>query len=175
MFEEFPLPVPPRDTAARPQLAQSSVGTQRLWVQLPADPLSGGGQTFNLISAVSMTSELVTVGLREEMSVDDFLVAACAKANLFPFEHFVRVKKRKGMDDAQAFVPHREDYIENYFFGQLLRVLVNRSGLAELKSLAAPSLKENLAGSPSIFSTTETTHDHLLLENLPQRATSVSS
>ncbi|KAH1001987.1 hypothetical protein HUJ04_005936 [Dendroctonus ponderosae] len=55
-----------------------------------------------------------TVFVRESMSVEEFLSSACARKNLNPSEHFVRVKKRKDMEDHNYFVPHRSDLIETY-------------------------------------------------------------
>lgn len=55
-----------------------------------------------------------TVYLRDAMSVEEFLASACARRNLNPMEHFVRVKKRRDMEDHNYFVPHRNDLIENY-------------------------------------------------------------
>lgn len=55
-----------------------------------------------------------TVGVREGMSVEEFLVAACARRSLNALEHFVRVKKRRDMEDHNYFVPHRSDLIETY-------------------------------------------------------------
>lgn len=55
-----------------------------------------------------------TVYLRDAMSVEEFLANACARKNLNPMEHFVRVKKRRDMEDHNYFVPHRNDLIETY-------------------------------------------------------------
>lgn len=55
-----------------------------------------------------------TVGVRDGMSVEEFLAAACARRSLNPLEHFVRVKKRRDMEDHNYFVPHRSDLIETY-------------------------------------------------------------
>lgn len=55
-----------------------------------------------------------TVYLREAMSVEEFLASACARKNLNAMEHFVRVKKRREMEDHNYFVPHRNDLIETY-------------------------------------------------------------
>lgn len=55
-----------------------------------------------------------TVFLRDAMSVEEFLASACARKNLNPMEHFVRVKKRRDMEDHNYFVPHRNDLIETY-------------------------------------------------------------
>lgn len=55
-----------------------------------------------------------TVYLRDAMSVEEFLANACARKNLNAMEHFVRVKKRRDMEDHNYFVPHRNDLIETY-------------------------------------------------------------
>lgn len=59
-------------------------------------------------------NQYVTVYLRDAMSTEEFLAAACARKNYNPTEHFVRVKKRRDMDDHAYFVPHRNDLIEQY-------------------------------------------------------------
>lgn len=48
------------------------------------------------------------------MSVEEFLASACGRKNLNAMEHFVRVKKRRDMEDHNYFVPHRTDLIETY-------------------------------------------------------------
>lgn len=48
------------------------------------------------------------------MSVEEFLVAASSGRGLNPMEHFVRVKKRRELEETNYFVPHRADLIENY-------------------------------------------------------------
>ena len=48
------------------------------------------------------------------MTVEEFLASACNRKNLNPMEHFVRVKKRRDMEDHNYFVPHRTDMIETY-------------------------------------------------------------
>lgn len=55
-----------------------------------------------------------TVYLREAMSVEEFLASACARKNLNAMEHFVRVKKRRDMEDHNYFVPHRNDLIDTF-------------------------------------------------------------
>jgi T-lymphoma invasion and metastasis-inducing protein 1 len=59
-------------------------------------------------------NHFVTVYLREGMSVEEFLASACARKSLNAMEHFVRVKKRRDMEDQSYFVPHRNDLIETY-------------------------------------------------------------
>lgn len=56
----------------------------------------------------------VTVYLRDSMTNEEFLASACVRKNLNPMEHFVRVKKRREMEDHNYFVPHRNDLIETY-------------------------------------------------------------
>lgn len=58
--------------------------------------------------------QLVSVFLRDAMTVEEFLASACTRKNLNPMEHFVRVKKRRDMEDHNYFVPHRTDLIETY-------------------------------------------------------------
>ena len=48
------------------------------------------------------------------MTVEEFLASACGKRGLNPAEHFVRVKKRRDMDNSNHFVPHRTDLIDSY-------------------------------------------------------------
>ena len=55
-----------------------------------------------------------SVYIRDAMSVEEFLTSACTRKNLNPSEHFIRVKKRRDMEDHNYFVPHRSDLIETY-------------------------------------------------------------
>lgn len=48
------------------------------------------------------------------MTVDEYLALSCSRKALNPMEHFVRVKKRRDMEDHNYFVPHRTDSIETY-------------------------------------------------------------
>ena len=57
---------------------------------------------------------MVTVFLRDAMTVEEFLAAGCIKKGLSPVEHFIRVKKRRDMPTMNYFVPHRSDLIETY-------------------------------------------------------------
>lgn len=66
-----------------------------------------------------------TVYLRDGMSVEEFLASACQRKNLNAMEHFVRVKKRREMEDHNYFVPHRNDLIETYVSLILLQLAVN--------------------------------------------------
>ena len=58
--------------------------------------------------------KVVTVFLRDAMTVEEFLAAGCIKKGLSPVEHFIRVKKRRDMPNMNYFVPHRSDLIETY-------------------------------------------------------------
>lgn len=70
--------------------------------------------------------------LREGMTVEEFLASACGRKNLNAMEHFVRVKKRRDMEDHNYFVPHRNDPIETYVSPQL-------AALSPSHSLGVPS------------------------------------
>lgn len=48
------------------------------------------------------------------MTVEEFLAGACSRKGLNAMEHFVRVKKRRDMEDHNYFVPHGSDLIETY-------------------------------------------------------------
>lgn len=48
------------------------------------------------------------------MTVEEYIASACLRKNLNPMQHFVRVKKRRDMEDHNYFVPHRSDLIETY-------------------------------------------------------------
>lgn len=74
-----------------------------------------------------------TVYIRDAMSVEEFLASACARRNLNAMEHFVRVKKRRDMEDHNYFVPHRNDLIENY---------VSTTRWNEMKFISAKNEKE---------------------------------
>lgn len=54
------------------------------------------------------------------MTVEEFLASACGKRGLNAAEHFVRVKKRRDMDNSNHFVPHRTDLIDSYVISLLL-------------------------------------------------------
>ncbi|XP_050692900.1 protein still life, isoform SIF type 1-like isoform X14 [Eriocheir sinensis] len=59
-------------------------------------------------------NQTVSISLKDSMTVEEFLVAACGRKNLSPMEHFVRVRKRRELEETNYFVPHRTDLIENY-------------------------------------------------------------
>jgi T-lymphoma invasion and metastasis-inducing protein 1 len=65
-----------------------------------------------------------TVYLRDSMTVEEFLASACARKNLNAMEHFVRVKKRRDMDDHNYFVPHRNDLIETYVSSFIFQLMI---------------------------------------------------
>ncbi len=81
-------------------------------------------------------SSYITVYLRDSMTVEEFLASACVRKNLNPMEHFVRVKKRREMEDHNYFVPHRNDLIETYVskvnFGACVNLFSNLIYLLQL-------------------------------------------
>eukprot|EP00095_Tigriopus_kingsejongensis_P000341 maker-scaffold194_size270518-snap-gene-1.24 protein:Tk00341 transcript:maker-scaffold194_size270518-snap-gene-1.24-mRNA-1 annotation:"protein still isoform sif type 1" len=74
----------------------------------------GEGHDSKLVKVTLPDGQIVTFYLRDAMTVEDFLGAACVKKGLQPVEHFVRVKKRRDMPNMKYFVPHRSDLIETY-------------------------------------------------------------
>ncbi|XP_073842315.1 protein still life, isoforms C/SIF type 2-like isoform X1 [Musca autumnalis] len=92
-----------------PMLSRSNSGSSRRSMQL--NSRDEPEKTFKVAMPDNAYS---TVYLRDAMSVEEFLANACARRNLNPMEHFVRVKKRRDMEDHNYFVPHRNDLIENY-------------------------------------------------------------
>eukprot|EP00090_Calanus_glacialis_P043179 TRINITY_DN7639_c0_g1_i2.p1 TRINITY_DN7639_c0_g1~~TRINITY_DN7639_c0_g1_i2.p1 ORF type:complete len:2132 (+),score=281.42 TRINITY_DN7639_c0_g1_i2:95-6490(+) len=79
--------------------------------------LQGSGMNIESDKHVQVTlpdHQLVTVFLRDAMTVEEFLAAGCIKKGLSPVEHFIRVKKRRDMPNLNYFVPHRSDLIETY-------------------------------------------------------------
>ncbi|XP_055912609.1 protein still life, isoform SIF type 1 isoform X2 [Eupeodes corollae] len=92
-----------------PLLSRSNSGSSRRSMQM--NSRDEPEKTFKVPMPDNAYS---TVYLREAMSFEEFLANACARRNLNPMEHFVRVKKRRDMEDHNYFVPHRNDLIENY-------------------------------------------------------------
>ncbi|XP_031631068.1 protein still life, isoform SIF type 1-like isoform X3 [Contarinia nasturtii] len=92
-----------------PLLSRSNSGSSRRSMQMNSrdDP----DKTYKVALP---DNNYATVYLRDGMSVEEFLANACARKNLNPMEHFVRVKKRRDMEDHNYFVPHRNDLIETY-------------------------------------------------------------
>ncbi|CAG0889931.1 unnamed protein product [Darwinula stevensoni] len=72
-----------------------------------------GAKAIGIRIILSVKQE-VSVNLKEAMSVEEFLASACLKKGLSPQEHFVRIKKRRDMDDNNSFIPHRSDLIDSY-------------------------------------------------------------
>lgn len=66
----------------------------------------------------------VTVFIRDSMTTEEFLASACIRKGLNPMEHFVRVKKRRDMEDHNYFVPHRNDLIETYVSWSCMMLLM---------------------------------------------------
>lgn len=75
-------------------------------------------QILSFLLELWMNSTLIFqyahVYLKDSMTVEEFLANACSRKNLNPMEHFVRVKKRREMEDHNYFVPPRGDLIETY-------------------------------------------------------------
>ncbi|XP_050309529.1 protein still life, isoform SIF type 1 isoform X3 [Anthonomus grandis grandis] len=92
-----------------PLLSRSNSGSSRRSLQV--NSREDSEKSFKVSLPDQMTA---TVFVRESMSVEEFLSSACARKNLNPAEHFIRVKKRKDMEDHNYFVPHRSDLIETY-------------------------------------------------------------
>ncbi|CAH1128391.1 unnamed protein product [Ceutorhynchus assimilis] len=92
-----------------PLLSRSNSGSSRRSLQINSREESEKTIKVSLPDQVT-----TTVFVRETMSVEEFLSSACARKNLNPSEHFIRVKKRKDMEDHNYFVPHRSDLIETY-------------------------------------------------------------
>ncbi|KAJ6643097.1 Protein still life, isoforms C/SIF type 2 [Pseudolycoriella hygida] len=92
-----------------PLLSRSNSGSSRRSMQMNSrdDP----DKTYKVPLPDNTFS---TVYLRDAMSVEEFLASACVRKNLNPMEHFVRVKKRREMEDSNYFVPHRNDLIDTY-------------------------------------------------------------
>ncbi|CAB3243524.1 unnamed protein product [Arctia plantaginis] len=91
-----------------PNLSRSNSGSSRRSMQMSRED----GEAAVRVSLPEGTT--ATVGVREGMSVEEFLAAACVRRSLNALEHFVRVKKRRDMEDHNYFVPHRSDLIETY-------------------------------------------------------------
>ena len=92
--------------------------------------LQGSGMNIESDKHVQLTlpdHQLVTVFLRDAMTVEEFLAAGCIKKGLSPVEHFIRVKKRRDMPTMNYFVPHRSDLIETYVSPALPLALITNS------------------------------------------------
>nr|XP_018900306.1 PREDICTED: protein still life, isoforms C/SIF type 2 isoform X2 [Bemisia tabaci] len=91
-----------------PMLSRSNSGSSRRSFQSSRD------EPDKTVKVSLPNDQSVIVYLREGMTVEEFLASACSRKNLNPMEHFVRVKKRREMEDHNYFVPHRTDHIETY-------------------------------------------------------------
>ncbi|CAH4018425.1 unnamed protein product [Pieris brassicae] len=91
-----------------PNLSRSNSGSSRRSMQMSREE----GEAAVRVSLPEGTT--ATVGVREGMTVEEFLASACVRRSLNALEHFVRVKKRRDMEDHNYFVPHRSDLIETY-------------------------------------------------------------
>ncbi|XP_014226611.1 protein still life, isoform SIF type 1 isoform X3 [Trichogramma pretiosum] len=96
-------------TKRRPLLlSRSNSGSSRRSLQISRD------DDKNVVKVTVPENQLVSVFLRDGMTVEEFLASACSRKGLNAMEHFVRVKKRRDMEDHNYFVPHRSDVIETY-------------------------------------------------------------
>ncbi|KAK2576133.1 hypothetical protein KPH14_007463 [Odynerus spinipes] len=91
-----------------PLLSRSNSGSSRRSLQISSR------DEEKTVKVSVPENQLVSVFLRDAMTVEEFLASACNRKNLNPMEHFVRVKKRRDMEDHNYFVPHRTDLIETY-------------------------------------------------------------
>ncbi|XP_045472036.1 protein still life, isoform SIF type 1 isoform X1 [Harmonia axyridis] len=92
-----------------PMLSRSNSGSSRRSMQMNSREDSEKSVTVSLPDNTN-----ATVYVRESMSVEEFLASACARKNLSSTEHFIRVKKRRDMEEHNYFVPHRSDLIDTY-------------------------------------------------------------
>ncbi|GLV41393.1 hypothetical protein CBL_06623 [Carabus blaptoides fortunei] len=92
-----------------PMLSRSNSGSSRRSLQI-----NSRDESEKTVKVSLPDSAVASVFLRDAMSVEEFLASACSRKNLNPTEHFVRVKKRRDMEDHNYFVPHRSDLIETY-------------------------------------------------------------
>ncbi|XP_066904402.1 protein still life, isoform SIF type 1 isoform X3 [Halyomorpha halys] len=91
-----------------PMLSRSNSGSSRRSLQMSRE------EQEKTVKVSVPENQFVSVYLREQMTVEEFLASACSRKGLNPMEHFVRVKKRRDMEDHNYFVPHRSDTIETY-------------------------------------------------------------
>ncbi|XP_032674977.1 protein still life, isoform SIF type 1 isoform X10 [Odontomachus brunneus] len=97
-----------------PLLSRSNSGSSRRSLQISSRDEEKSVKVSVPENQVRSAHRLVSVFLRDAMTVEEFLASACTRKNLNPMEHFVRVKKRRDMEDHNYFVPHRTDLIETY-------------------------------------------------------------
>ncbi|CAH1168966.1 unnamed protein product [Phyllotreta striolata] len=92
-----------------PMLSRSNSGSSRRSLQM-----NSRDEAEKTVKVSLPDNAFATVYVRESMSVEEFLASACARKNLNSTEHFIRVKKRKDLEDHNYYVPHRSDLIETY-------------------------------------------------------------
>ncbi|XP_051174305.1 protein still life, isoform SIF type 1 isoform X2 [Leptopilina boulardi] len=90
-----------------PILSRSNSASSRRSLQISRDE-------EKTVKVIIPENQTVSVYLRDAMTVEEFLASACSRKGLNAMEHFVRVKKRRDMEDHNYFVPHRTDLIETY-------------------------------------------------------------
>ncbi|GLG95383.1 uncharacterized protein GBIM_02360 [Gryllus bimaculatus] len=112
-----------------PALSRSNSGSSRRSLQLGA---RGDGDD-KAVKVALPDGQSAHVYLRDALSVEEFLASACGRKSLNPMEHFVRVKKRRDMEDHNYFVPHRTDLIETYVCAKILyQVELQRTTLEQM-------------------------------------------
>uniref|UniRef100_T1ITC4 T-lymphoma invasion and metastasis-inducing protein 1 n=1 Tax=Strigamia maritima TaxID=126957 RepID=T1ITC4_STRMM len=94
-------------------LSRSNSGSRR--------SLSIGGGTGDLASITEKMvkvylpdNQTTSVYVRDNMTVEEFLLIACSKKQLLASDHFVRLRRNQDSDD--CYVPHRNDLIENHTY-----------------------------------------------------------
>ncbi|XP_017767836.1 PREDICTED: protein still life, isoforms C/SIF type 2-like isoform X2 [Nicrophorus vespilloides] len=92
-----------------PMLSRSNSGSSRRSMQM-----NSREESENTVKVSLPDSATATVYVRDAMSVEEFLASGCARKSLNATEHFIRVKKRRDMEDHNYFVPHRSDLIATY-------------------------------------------------------------
>ena len=106
-----------RRRAVAPILSRSNSLSSRKSQSVAASSQSGASQHAGDEKQFRVNlpdGQTATVHLKDNMTVEEFLASACGKRGLNPAEHFVRVKKRRDMDNSNHFVPHRTDLIDSY-------------------------------------------------------------
>uniref|UniRef100_A0A8D8VG35 T-lymphoma invasion and metastasis-inducing protein 1 n=2 Tax=Cacopsylla melanoneura TaxID=428564 RepID=A0A8D8VG35_9HEMI len=93
-----------------PLLSRSNSGSSRRSLQ----SASSREEPDKSVKVSLPENQYAHVYLKDSMTVEEFLANACSRKNLNPMEHFVRVKKRREMEDHNYFVPPRGDLIETY-------------------------------------------------------------
>ncbi|KAK2715335.1 protein still life, isoform SIF type 1-like isoform X2 [Artemia franciscana] len=103
-----------RGATRRRSVAQSLSRSNSLGSRRGPSQSQETGDTERFFTVSLPDGQSVNVAIRDGMTVEEFLSAACNRRGVNPAEHFVRVKKRRNMDASNHFVPHRGDPIDSY-------------------------------------------------------------